>query len=613
MTQSLAKNIRSTAQSLMLIAIALLAFGRNANATIRYTISLVHPEQHIFHITMQVPNVDRDLIVAIPAWNATYQIRDFAYRVNEVQASASPCTFSGPCNAIDTPVHVEKLDKQTWKLSMVNADSKAGLGNVTITYQDYWDDPGPFASQLNSHHAFLNLAEVLFYVPSRRGEQSEVAYTDLPADWQVAEGLPSADAAGGFVAANYDALVDAPAEIGEYKEFGFDEGGAHYRIVVDGDNWNESSLRDALKKIVAYETGMMRDVPFGEYTFFFHFGPFADAGGGGMEHANCTAIAVPSGEAASDVAAHEFFHLWNVKRIRPQTLQPVDYTKEMWTRALWFAEGVTSTYGAFTMERSGLWSREQFYEDLAQQFTELEGRPAHLTQSAEESSLDTWLDKYNYYDEQQVSISYYNKGQILGVMLDLAIRDATDNHKSLDDVMRAMDRDYAQRARFYDDSKGVEQEVEAIAGRSFKELFANYVAGTKEITYNDFLRAAGLRTEARQQAVPDWGFQVERGANGAAAVESVAAGSGAEKAGLRSGDVILQIEGQPFGRSAMRLLYQHRPGDTVNMRIEREGAPMNISFALAERMVQTYSISEIPSPSERQKRIREGLLRGTTD
>lgn len=605
MTKTLGTTIKSAANSLLLITFAVLAFGRNANATIRYTISLAHPERHIFHVTMQVPNAGRELIVAMPAWNATYDIRDFAVRVTNVQATSTA----------QAPLHAEKLDKQTWQIISPTAPAQSDLGTVTVQYDDYWDEPGPFSSQLNAHHAFLNLAEVLFYIPTRRSEESEVTYADLPPNWRVAEELPAAAASeqNSFTAASYDALVDAPAEISAYKEFSFDEAAAHYRVVIDGDNWNETSLRDALQKIVAYETGMMRDVPFREYTFFFHFGSFAEAGGGGMEHANCTAIGVPSGDSAPGVAAHEFFHLWNVKRIRPQTLQPVDFTKEMWTRALWFAEGVTSTYGAYTLERSGLWSRDQFYDDLARQFAELQGRPAHLTQSAEESSLDTWLDIYNYYDQPQVSISYYNKGQILGVMLDLAIRDATNNHKSLDDVMRAMNRDYAQRGRFYDDSRGVEQEAEAVAGRSFKEFFADYVAGTKEIPYNDFLKAAGLQTAAQQQSVADWGFQIERNAAGAAQISAVAPGSGAEKAGVQSGDIILQIEGQPFGRSAARFLYQHRPGDTVNMRIERNGSPMDVSFPLAERLVQTYSITEISNASERQRRIRDGLLHGTTD
>ncbi|MFZ0638125.1 MAG: PDZ domain-containing protein [Candidatus Acidiferrales bacterium] len=587
------------------VTVAMLAPIKRASATIRYSVSLAHPEQHMFHVTMQVPDAGHDLIVAMPAWNATYDIRDFAYRVTHVRAATGN-------DAAQNALHVVKLDKQTWRISAASADSHENLGAVTIQYDDYWDEAGPFSSQLNTHHAYLNLAEVLFYVPTRRAEESEVVYADLPVNWRVAEELP----AGGersFVATSYDALVDAPAEIGAFHEFPLDAGKAHLRVVVDGTDWNQQQLSDTLQKIAGYETGMMRDVPFSEYMFIFHFGSFADVGGGGMEHANGTAIATGSGDTAASVAAHEFFHLWNVKRIRPQSLQPVDYTKEMWTRALWFAEGVTSTYGSFTLVRTGLWTHEQFYGDLGQQFTALEARPAHLWQSAEESSLDTWLDQYDYYNTPQVSVSYYNKGQILGVMLDLAIRDATGNRKSLDDVLRAMNEDYARRGRFYDDSVGIEQEVEKIAGRSFKEFFAKYVAGTEEIPYNDFLRAAGLQTRTQQRDMADLGFETSRGSDGAVAISSVAPGSGAEQAGLQVGDVLVQLDGRPFGRSAMRFLFQHLPGDTVKIRIQRNGSERDISFALGRRGVQVYSVSEMTDASDRQKRIRDGLLHGTTD
>ncbi len=601
-----------TAVARFALVVAALTSVKTASATIRYTISLAHPAKHIFHVTMQVPEAGRELVVAMPAWNATYDIRDFAYRVSDVRAFGSSCTFGGPCAAPASPLHVEKLDKQTWKIT--DPSSIAGsLPYVTVSYDDFWNDPGPFDSQLNEHHAFLNLAEVLFYIPTRRAEKSEVAYEDLSANWRIAEELPAGAAEHSFVAGSYDALVDAPAEIGTFQEFSLPATNAHFRVVVDGMNWSQTELSDALEKIVTYETGMMRDTPFREYTFFFHFGPYAEAGGGGMEHSNCTAIAVPSGDAAPAVAAHEFFHLWNVKRIRPQTLQPVDYTKEMWTRALWFAEGVTSTYASFAMVRTGLWDRERFYQDLGQQFTALEARPAHLWQSAEESSLDTWLDKYDYYNQPQISISYYNKGQILGVMLDLAIRDATSNRKSLDDVMRAMDQDYAHRGKFYDDSAGVEREVVRVSGRSFEDFFAKYVAGTAEIPYNDFLRVAGLQANPEERDVADLGFVASRAANGSFSVESVVPGSGAEKAGLQSGDAILQFNGQPFGGQVMRSLFQSAPGTAVTMRIRRDGSTRDLSFALGKRAIQVYSVSEIANASDRQKRIREGMLHGTTD
>jgi len=579
---------------------------QHAAAAIHYTISLAHPEQHIFHVTMVVPNVGRQLDVAMPAWNATYDIRDFAFRVTDVRAQLTATN-------VNSPLRVVKLDKQTWRITAPNDIPHVRLGSVTIQYEDYWDEPGPFSSQLNSRHAFLNLAEVLFYVPSRRAEETEVQYSDVPENWHIAEELPAGKSAGTFAAPSYDALVDAPVEIGAFRDFQFDANGTHFRVIVDGKDWDQHRLGDMLRKIVFYETGMMRDVPFREYMFIFHFGPYAEAGGGGMEHANCTAIAVPSGEMVANVAAHEFFHLWNVRRIRPQTLEPVDFTKEMWTRALWFAEGVTSTYAAYTTVRTGLWSHDQFYNDLAQQFTALDARPAHHWQSAEESSLDTWLDKYDYYDRPEVSISYYNKGQILGVLLDLEIRDATDNRKSLDDVLRAMDDDYAHHNRFYNDSAGVEEEAEKVSGRSLKDFFAKYVAGTDDVPYDDFLHVAGLTATKQQQSIADFGFEGSRARSGPLQVAAVTPGSGAQQAGLQAGDCLLKLDGQPFPRFAQRWLLSHAPGEKVKLQIERNASQREISLTLDKHTIESYSISEMPAATPKQKRIRDGMLTGATD
>ncbi len=233
----------------------------------------------------------------------------------------------------------------------------------------------------------------------------------------------------------------------------------------------------------------------------------------------------------ANVSAHEFFHLWNVKRIRPQSLEPVDYTREMWTPALWFAEGVTSTYASYTLVRTGIWTHAQFLADLGRQITELESRPARTWQSAEESSLDTWFDKYPLYDRPDFSISYYNKGQLLGVALDILIRDTTDNRASLDDVLRRLNQQYAQRGRFYADSAGIEATVEEvvrcqagncrvpnsprpIASMDLAEFFKRYVSGTDEMPFADLLSRAGLtlKTEGEKRAA--LGFAVERDSAG---------------------------------------------------------------------------------------------------
>lgn len=514
----------------------LLIAARPAAATIQYRVSLDQPDRHLFGVSMAIPVEGREVTVAMPAWNALYRIADFAYRVRDVTAL---------CRSVDAiPANVRKLDKQTWSISLASSCQPGDRNTFEIHYSIEWDDPGPFNSQFDDHHAFINLAEILMYVPDRRAEDVSVAFDRVPGGWRTATELSAAGAgaANAYTAASYDKLVDAPVEASKFDEFTFNSDGAHFRVVVDAEGeWNRVQLEDGLKRVTKYELELMGGPPFDpprrEYMFLFHIGPDDENEGGGMEHANSTAIAMQSVDSAIPIAAHEFFHAWNVKRIRPQSLEPVDYTKEQYTRTLWFAEGVTSTYASFALVRTRLWTKDQFYEDLASQIGELESRPARRWQSAEESSLDAWFEKYDGYNEADRSISYYNKGQILGVLLDLAIRDATDNHKSLDDVFRLMNAQYAQQSRCYNDDEGIRAAVEEVAGKSFQDFFRRYVSGTDEIPFNDFLGIAGLQVKAAASDQQSLGAQL---------------------------------------------------------------GPM-------------YVITEIDHPSERQHRIREGILHGVTD
>jgi predicted metalloprotease with PDZ domain len=592
----------------IVLAVVVLFFARPAAASIKYHISLKNPEQHLFHVEMQIPvaHHDREVIVALPAWNALYQVRDFSYRVRDVRASM----YAGP--AVALPVYL--LDKQTWRISLPGGGADSPAQTATLDYSIEWDDAGPFNSQLNQHHAFVNFAEVLMYIPSRRGEETLVQFEDVPDGWRVAAELPSGAPANSFVAASYDKLADAPAEVGKFSEFGFDQSGAHFRVVVDGKEWHREKLESILQGITKYEIHLMGGAPFREYTFFYHFGPYPEVGGGGMEHSNCTAISASSGDATASVTAHEFFHAWNVKRIRPQALEPVDYTKEMYTRALWFAEGVTSTYGSYTLERTGLWSKDQFYGDLAGQIGELDSRPAHRWQSVEESSVDAWLEKYDEYRQSNRSISYYNKGQIDGDLLDLAIRDATDNHKSLDDVLRRMNEVYAKQGLYYDDSRGVETIAEEVAGVKFDDFFQRYVAGTDEIPYDKFFSAAGLELKVEKRTAADLGFWITGHAPGVPVmVSQVVPGTTAEAAGLKAGDVLLALNGQPLPRYLPAWLHEHTPGESVTLHVQRDNKDLELTFALGSMELNKFSLVELPGATEQQKRIREGWLKGKTD
>ncbi|MGB8476442.1 MAG: PDZ domain-containing protein [Candidatus Acidiferrum sp.] len=573
------------------------AAGKPSDEPILYEISLEHPDLHLFHVTMKVPDVTGELTVQMPAWNALYQIRDFSSQVQQVEAHAGV-----------EKLPIEKIDKQTWKIT--------GSGTIRIDYATYWDEPGPFATQLNSEHAFINPAMILMYVPGRTEDRALLSIGDLPSDWREASALKmDCGTSPGKAQCNsgkttYDAIVDAPVELGKFKEFSVPGVPTNIHVVVHGNDWSEKEIASELSRICNYELKLMDGAPFEHYLFILHIGK--GAGGGGMEHANSTAIGIPSDEYLTNVAAHEFFHLWNVKRIRPASLWPVDFTKEQYTRALWFAEGVTSTYAAYTLVRTGLWSKEQFYADLGEQISELESRPADHWQSAEESSLDAWLEKYPIYNGPDDSVSYYTKGQVLGDLLDILIRDRTNNQKSLDDVLRGMNTDFAKKGKTYRDSLDIRLEAEKVAGGSFEEFFRDYVAGAEPLPYQRILALAGLEIQMTQGVRALLGFSVQRGPGGVETVGAVDPGSPAEGAGLETGDAIVRWNGGDVPRSLGRWARGRQPGETIKMRIRRDGDEKTLKFPLGEQKESFYQVREDPRAGENARKIRDGLLRGVT-
>ena len=581
----------------LLILLSLFAFSAASQATIQYSVSLEHPEEHLFHVAMTIPDVKAEVTVQMAAWNALYQIRDFSAHVQEVEALAGQ---------EKTPI--EKVDKQTWRI-------KAN-GTVTVRYATYWDELGPFATQLNGEHAFINPAMILLYVPDRRIEPVSLSVNEVPPDWNVQSAATVAISSFGGVrvttvlSPSYDALTDSPIEIGKFQQFDLAGVSPRVTVVVHGNKWRKKQVEEELKRICQYEIRLMEGAPFDHYTFILHIG--RGAGGGGMEHSYSTAIGVPSDEYLSGVAAHEFFHLWNVKRIRPATLEPVDYTKEQYTRALWFAEGVTNTYASFTLVRSGIWSKDRFYEDLGEQITELESRPANHWQSAEQSSLDAWLEKYLSYNQPDYSVSYYTKGQVLGDLLDILIRDRTNNERSLDDVLRAMNKDFGKQEKFYRDSLDVRLEAEKVAGGSLEDFFQKYVAGIEPFPYEQVLSLAGLELRTTEHRRATLGFVGERESSGVFIVRAVDADGFAAQAGLRVGDAILTWNGGEVPRRPSRWVMDQNPGDLLALRIRREDKEMPVEFRLGEIKETVYEVAEDSHATEKAKRIREGLLRGET-
>ncbi len=587
-----------------LILILALAVPALAQPPVDYYISLAKARDHLVHVRIHVAGTSAERDVQLPVWNALYQIRDFAQYVRRVTAR----------DASGRQLPVRKIDKTTWRI--YHAESGA-----EIEYDILADQPGPYGAQLNPEHAFFNLAEILMYPEDGRDSLMTVTFTDLPPDWDVATVLPSLNPGeppkrGRFSARNYDRLVDAPVEMGKFVYVEFDEGGARYHVAVHADpaDYDMSLVRDTVRKTVASQVAWMNDRPFGDFLFIYHFP--RNTGGGGMEHAYSTAIDVPADRLRDDpfalpsVTAHEFFHLWNVKRIRPRSMEPIDYLHEDFTTSLWFCEGFTNTVADYTMLRTGAWDQQAFLTFLSREIYRLEIRPAARTQSVEESSLDTWFDKYPQYRTPERSIDYYNKGEILGVLLDLAVREATGGAKSLRELFQWMQKNYFYEARYFDDTDGVRYAVEQVTGKDFKWFFENYVSGITPIPYDEFFRTVGLRLEHRKAVFPDPGFVSAQNFDQPPVVYVVNPGSDAERAGLLPGDTITAINGKPATSDVGSAIANMRPGDSVKLRIKGRRGDREIKVKLGAREAEDFAIAELPNITPAQRARRVAWLRG---
>jgi len=570
-----------------------------------YFVSLADPAAHLAHVSIRFPGAEEKRTLDMPVWNALYQVRNFAANVMNVRAQDS----SG------APAKVSNTKPSEWEVA-------APAGCVVVSYDIHLDAPGPFGSALNTEHGFFNWAMVLMYSPDLRTRPMSLRLLDVPATWALRDTRVLGGAEAGKVsqvagvAQSYDELVDSPAEVGTFRQSAFREDGATYHIVVDGDpaDYDMAKLQEMLRKITHAAVDWMQDRPYDEYTFLYHFP--RGHGAGGMEHAYGAAIDVSADRLRNDlkpvesVSAHEFFHLWNVKRIRPQSLEPIDYQRENDTRALWFSEGVTTTVGDIVLARAGLVDGGEYLQRVETEITELQSRPARTWQSAEESSLDAWFEGDTFYHSEERSISYYNKGDILGVLLDLRIRQLTGGKKSLRDLFHWMNDHYAKQHRFFPDSAGVEQAAAAITGHSFADFFRDYVAGVKEIPYDDFFQFVGLKAVRKTVELATPGFTTTANPGGQPEVFHVEQGSEAQRAGFVAGDRITAVDGKPADSFLDEELSRMQPGATVRLQIENRKGKREVTLRLRSREEQIYELQDLPLVTSEHRAHRAAWIHG---
>jgi predicted metalloprotease with PDZ domain len=561
---------------------------------------------------MSIPEASAGTEIQIPTWNALYQIRDFVKDVEDLK---------GECDG--QAVDLDRKDLNTWRA----ADRPCS--NLAFRYSVYANDDGPFDSILNNNHAFLNLAMVLFYLPRERQRPVQIKF-QLPNGWKLAT-LLEGDG-NEFQVANYDALVDSPVDAGHFLEFSYSQGfipdgapvaemkRATVRLIIDAnrEDYSPERILDCLQKITSEETTLMQDLPFSRYTFILQF-PRDGGSTGGMEHRDGAAISIPAASMRNNqgnlesVAAHEFFHLWNVKRIRPQSLEPVDYIKGNDTSDLWFCEGVTNTYAELGLLRTDLIDRKTFYARVAGAIQALQSRSGRRFQSAEMSGREAWLEKYSDYNRMDRSVSYYNKGELLGHLLDLGIRHSSHNQAGLDDVMRRLNQDFARRGRFYTLADLSAMAAQLAPAFDMNRFLADDVRGTHELDYSTYLGYAGLNLTSHTSGLPVLGFSASRNAAGLLEVDSVDTGSNAERAGLQQGDVLLMADGDSLPAGADLGLPNWRPGQTVELQVVRGGKARELKFRIGVSEEISIQIEEAPTASADQLQVRNGWLKGVTN
>ncbi len=443
----------------------------------------------------------------MPRWSpGRYAVFDFAKNVQEVKAFGADCPAGADC--IQAPLPVVRMDDQTWRI-----ETRGGQ-KINVTYKVFADDLSGTFSQLDERHADFNGGSLFMYVVNHKQDPVSLSITP-PSRWRIINAATTTPGQTAWQFPNYDIMIDTPTEIGpDWTMDQFQVAGKTYRVVVHsfgGEGGKRPELVRGIEKIVRAETAMWGPPEFDSYTFLIHFAP-GIAGGDGMEHLNSTQI-VQAGaldeqgwlDHALSTVAHEFFHVWNVKRLRPVELGPWDFTRPLATRSLWIAEGLTNYYGTLMLRRAGLTTDEQLIRSYSDTINRVENSPGSRLMSAEEASLSApFLDRAVHAQRTNLantSISYYAKGEVLGLVLDLLIRGKTGGRASLDDVMRRMyDRFYVngQKTTYYLRGHGYtgedfERAASEVAGVDLHDFFERYVRRTETPPYDEALASVGLR------------------------------------------------------------------------------------------------------------------------
>lgn len=575
--------------------------------TIRYSIGWDNSASQLFTVRVTAPAGAGPVVFSLPAWRpGRYILQNYAANVQAVRAEDEG----------GRALTVEWTDLDSWTVE------PGGAGVVTLAYEYYAATFDAGSSTLRPDVAYFNPVNLLPWVEGRMDRPVRLTI-EAPADWQVATQLDRAPGAGGhvYVAPDYHRLADSPTIAApELTIWDFEVDGVTYHAVFRGalelaERTREQILGDliALTREVVAVIGV---TPFQEYWHLYQLVPYPF--GHAVEHEASASYVLSDGIFRSDrgyrgflsVTAHELFHAWNVKRIRPAALWPYDYSTPQLTGLHWVTEGVTSYYDTLVLARAGLVTPAAYYEALADNIQSLQNSPGRRVTSATLASITSWFSGYGDGNPHQ-TVSFYTKGALLGLLLDLRIRDATNGERGLDEVMRRLWQEYYEQGRGYPED-GFQRAVEAVAGRPFDEFFARYVHGTEELPYDSTLAVVGLT--ARQEADPSRPAATlgltARPEDGRLVVGNVLPESPALEAGIMRGDTVVSIDEAALqsAEDLRAILEAREPGDALEVVVQRPGGQRTMTVTLGGDGNLRWVVEPVARPGERQIRLREGWL-----
>jgi predicted metalloprotease with PDZ domain len=588
---------------LEVVLAASLALAQAPEGRIAFTLSMEQPNTHYLHVVMRCDGFRGDTQdFKLPEWTpGYYQIMDYARNVVNFRAE----------DGAGKPLAWEKTAKNAWRVRT------GGAPAVVISYDVYAFARSVADSYLDDSHAFVSPTGVFMHLAGRIQHPATLTVKPYQGWARVSTGLdPVEGSPNTFTAPDFDILYDSPLLAGNQEIMRFDVQGIPHTIAMfDPGPFDRERFTADLKRVVESAVSVIGEIPYKRYAFLC-IGP----GGGGLEHLNSAALTLntaslnnPNGYRSwLSFVAHEYFHNYNVKRIRPIALGPFDYDKENYTRMLWVSEGISVYYQDLILVRAGLITRDQYFDRVRGFISRYENGSGRRFQSATDSSFDTWIGFFSRSEHlANTTISYYDKGAALGMMLDFAIRHESKNKSSLDDVMRALYRKYYKEAKRGFTDQEFRDACEAAAGVPLPEIFDVYAPTTRDIDYKKYFAYAGLDidVESRDAATP-WFGAITADQGGSAVVSRIEWDSPASHAGLSAQDEIVAIDGARVNpRSLAETLNAKKPGDKVRVLAARRGQMREFEVVLGRRAERSFRITPIPNPDPLQAGILNSVLK----